>query len=239
MSDSGTHNSTYCSDQVRRFDEDRWLAASYAPAPLRRALLALYAFQTELRRIPAAVTEPALGEIRLQWWRDAFDELRNGKSPRAHPVVDEISATANALDTHANLIEAAIDAAARPLYGEGFSQMPSLVSWLEQADGTFDALAVRIAGGDAALSLAAAKAGGAFALAREGRALAPSLESEIAAQASALYREVAPSLKSAPAEVSPALLHLSLTSIYAQRGAQHFPVRKRMRLFSAMAFGRF
>ena len=46
-------------------------------------------------------------------------------------------------------------------------------------------------------------------------------------------------LKNAPADISPALLHLALTRDYAMRSNEAFPLRKRLRLFSAMAFGHF
>jgi phytoene synthase len=40
---------------------------------VRDDLFALYAFAAEVARIPDAVSEPALGEIRLAWWRDRLE----------------------------------------------------------------------------------------------------------------------------------------------------------------------
>ncbi len=234
-----TQSQGYCSDLARRSDEDRWLALQYAAQSLRLSLTALCAFQIELRRIPGAVSEPPLGEIRLQWWREAIEEIRQGKTPRAHPVVEAIAGSGLAAPAYAGDIEALIDAAARPLYGEAFSSPGELQDWLKAAEGGFDALAVKLAGGDESLAGAAAQAGTAFALAREGRALAPNLAEAARKRAGALYKENAQALSRAPSGVSPALLHLSLTPAYLKSGGKAFPARKRLRLFAAMAFARY
>jgi phytoene synthase len=76
------------SSTVRRADEDRWLASRFAPAHVRERLIALYAVNYEIARSAETVSTPALGDIRHVWWRDALDEVRDGKPTRAHPVVE-------------------------------------------------------------------------------------------------------------------------------------------------------
>lgn len=76
----------HCAAMVRRADYDRYLTTLFAPAAARPGLLALYAFNQEVAKIRETVTEPLLGQIRLQWWREAIAELHDGKL-RAHPVV--------------------------------------------------------------------------------------------------------------------------------------------------------
>jgi 15-cis-phytoene synthase len=56
--------------EARDLDHDRYLAALLAPAPARDALMTVAAFHGEISRIPTSVREPAMGAIRLQWWRD-------------------------------------------------------------------------------------------------------------------------------------------------------------------------
>ncbi|MHA7871896.1 MAG: squalene/phytoene synthase family protein [Hyphococcus sp.] len=246
MSIDQTHGSGYCSDLLRARDEDRWLAAQYAPDALKRKLIALYAFHSELRRIPGAVSEPPLGEIRLQWWRDALEEIRAGKTPRAHPLVTEIAESALLEAVPPDALETAIDAAARPLYGEGFSGLSDLTGWLEKAESTIDVAAVQLAGeADAQRLESVRRAGAAFALARDGAGLAPSLSADGAAEAKACWAAARPGLRRIADKAAPAILHLSLTPLYlgraARKAAPHkpFPLRKRLRLLSAMAFGRF
>ena len=60
----------YCAELVRGADRDRYLATLFAPAALRGALCALYAFDIEIRRVRELAREPLPGEIRLQWWTD-------------------------------------------------------------------------------------------------------------------------------------------------------------------------
>ncbi|MGB3624254.1 MAG: squalene/phytoene synthase family protein [Henriciella sp.] len=76
---------------MRKGDEDRWISSRYAAKPERRALIALYAFAYELARVRIVVTEPGLGAIRFQWWRDALEEIETGKPPRAHNVVGALA----------------------------------------------------------------------------------------------------------------------------------------------------
>ena len=57
---------------ARELDYDRYLAALLAPRRARDDLMALAAFHGEIARIPLTVREPAIGDIRLQWWRDAL-----------------------------------------------------------------------------------------------------------------------------------------------------------------------
>jgi len=76
----------YCLQQARIHDRDRYLATLFAPENVRRDLLALLAFNSEIAKIPGLVSEPLLGQIRLQWWREAIDGIYRD-TPRDHPVV--------------------------------------------------------------------------------------------------------------------------------------------------------
>ena len=73
---------------ARAFERDRYLAALLSPRGVREDLLALAAFAGELARIPAFVSEPMVGEIRLQWWRDAIRAgLKDGSGEGGgHPI---------------------------------------------------------------------------------------------------------------------------------------------------------
>src|SRR5438132_9318747 len=88
----GAH--AYVLAQVRAADRDRFLAALFAPEPARRGLLALLAFDHELARTRTVAREPLLARIRLQWWREAVAEMAGGASPRAQPIVESLSETA-------------------------------------------------------------------------------------------------------------------------------------------------
>src|ERR1700731_1564648 len=55
---------------VRRHDRDRFQTVLFAPAARREALFALYAFNYEIARVRERVSEPTLGRLRLEWWRE-------------------------------------------------------------------------------------------------------------------------------------------------------------------------
>lgn len=81
----------YCADQVKRYDRDRYTICASVSREARSALCALYAFNLEVSKIREIVSEPMLGQIRLQWWREAIDGIYQG-TPRDHAVVTALAA---------------------------------------------------------------------------------------------------------------------------------------------------
>lgn len=79
-----------CLATVRRHDKDRFLSALFAPEEKQPHLFALYAFNAEVARVRDAVSEPQLGLIRLQWWRDTIDALYTGGGYNGHPVAEAL-----------------------------------------------------------------------------------------------------------------------------------------------------
>src|SRR5690606_14627189 len=89
---SSNGNADSCIDEVRRRDHDRFLTALLAPADRRAALFALYAFNAEIARVREAVSEPMLGQIRLQWWRETVEALTRGEV-RGHEAAAALAET--------------------------------------------------------------------------------------------------------------------------------------------------
>jgi phytoene synthase len=83
---------SYCGAEVHRHDPDRFLTALYAPPSARESLLTLYAFNLEIAKIREQVSEPMLGEIRLQWWREAIEEAYAGGAVCRHAVAEPLAA---------------------------------------------------------------------------------------------------------------------------------------------------
>ncbi len=81
---------SHCLESIRRVDRARYLLCLLAPMRYRPALWAIHAFNVAISRIPETVSEPILGQIRLQWWRDAIASIYvNGTSP-VHPILDAL-----------------------------------------------------------------------------------------------------------------------------------------------------
>src|SRR5689334_20676146 len=78
---------------VRRHDRDRYQTALFAPADRRDALFALYAFNYEVARVRENVSQPMLGQIRLQWWREVIAASYAGAPARRHEIVQPRVAT--------------------------------------------------------------------------------------------------------------------------------------------------
>ncbi|MBM1173118.1 phytoene/squalene synthase family protein [Microvirga arabica] len=85
-------NFAHCEALVREADPDRYWAGLFAPADKRPHLYALYAFNFEIARVREGVREALVGEIRLQWWRDALQGEARG-DVRANPVAAALDDT--------------------------------------------------------------------------------------------------------------------------------------------------
>lgn len=75
----------YLLNHLRENDPLRYPAILFLPEKKRLATAALYAFNAEIEKIPQRVSEPAAGEIRLAWWRDAVAGEREAEA-QANPV---------------------------------------------------------------------------------------------------------------------------------------------------------
>jgi len=60
---------------------DRDLVRLYWPAELRPAFDALFAIDDAMADVVVRATQPALGAIKLAWWRERLEELDKGKVP--------------------------------------------------------------------------------------------------------------------------------------------------------------
>jgi len=227
----------FCAEQIRAHDDDLTLSLRYCPADDRPRLAAIYAIQVEVRRIPSIVSEPPLGEIRLQWWREALGGIVAAKPVSAHPAVSLLAACGG-LDAGArDLAERLIDARARLLYEPGFSSLDDLRSFLKDAEAPLTTLSL-----GAAPDIAAEDAtllGEAYALARFAPVLAPALARDAASEAARLLDKIVGrdfQLSSADAG---RLAFLSLTRGYAVRAdGRRWPVMKRLAMVRTILTGR-
>jgi phytoene synthase len=162
-------------DAVRRIartsDPDRAIATLFAPADVRADLFALYAFNAELARIADQVSEPELGAIRLQWWRDAIEEAARGEFT-GHPVADAFGGVMARRSLSKARIAGLIDGRT---FDVGETVMPdtrTLNAYLFDTTGALFALAGEIVGAEGEKRDAVAETGGrAYGLVRVMRSL--------------------------------------------------------------------
>lgn len=131
---------------LRDHDYDRYLAALFAPSSVRNALMALYAFNADVGRIPSAVSEPMLGEIRLQWWRDALANLAVGEVT-GNPIADALGGAMREHGLPKALLLGVVDARVFDLSGDPMPDMQALKAFLQKTHGTLFSLATKIVTG--------------------------------------------------------------------------------------------
>ncbi|MFQ5785966.1 MAG: phytoene/squalene synthase family protein [Alphaproteobacteria bacterium] len=138
---------SFCGDQARLRDPDRYLCALFAPPARREALFALYAFNAEIARARESAREPALGLVRLQWWREAIAGIYAG-APLRHDVV---RALAKAVAEHGlarDGFDRLIDARERDFDPEPPATFADLENYAEGSSATFVRLALAALGAD-------------------------------------------------------------------------------------------
>lgn len=115
-------------------DPERRLILAYAPAARRAGLAALLALDDALAQLLRTTHEPALGQMRLAWWREALERLDHAPAP-AEPVLKALEAEVLRHGvTGASLVpivhgwevlieEEVLDADAMRRFGEGRGQL--------------------------------------------------------------------------------------------------------------------
>jgi phytoene synthase len=139
-------NASYCAQIVREHDFERYAATLFVPPRARRPLLALYAFNVELRRIRDHVSQPLPGEIRLQWWRDLIDGDARG-SVEASPVAAELMAAVSNHDLPRGELSQLVDARVFDLYDDPMPSLQALERYCDDTAGRLFALSARILDG--------------------------------------------------------------------------------------------
>src|SRR5262245_14680955 len=74
--------------EIQKYDYDRYLSVIFSPDDKRDDIISIILFHIEIARIKSKVSEPMMGLIRLQWWREAIEEIFDPeRTPRRHNVV--------------------------------------------------------------------------------------------------------------------------------------------------------
>lgn len=161
---------SHCEAALREGDRDRWLACMFAPAEKRPHLHALYAFNLEVSRVAAQVTQPLLGEMRLRFWAD----LLHGEAPaqaRDNPVAGALLATLATCGLESETLLNLLEARMFDLYEEPHPDLAALDVYCDLTAGALFALAGQILAGRAATGLPEIPGGRAYALTGLMRAL--------------------------------------------------------------------
>lgn len=236
--------------EVRRVDEDRWLASRFAPASVRARLIAIYALNHEIARTADVVTQAPIGDIRLAWWREAIAEIHAGQGARVHPVLQAYAPIAAGLPLP--VWDAMIDARGKDLDAAPFETWVDLDAYVDATAGGVMRLALAASGAPALEDLvtSAARAWGYVGLLRagkhwraRGRQMLPSAgssETEMLQRARASYEKARKQVT--PSEAFPALGYVALLRGYfgalAKQRTTTPLFTRQLKLIAASATGR-
>jgi phytoene synthase len=213
---------------VRRHDHDRFQTALFAPAARREALFALYAFNYEIARVRESITQPMLGEIRLQWWRENVAAAFEGGAMRHHPVVEPLAATIREFGLTREHFDRLIDARETDLADEPPASLAALENYAEKSSSQLIYLTLEVLGARGPVATdAGLHVGIAYSLAgllrampfhaRAGRRFIPTDIAERAEVSEQDYRALrsTPALRAATAELAMAAFrHLESARIH-------------------------
>lgn len=229
-------------DLVRRADPDRWLSTRFiADENARADVMALYALNIELAKVATTVREPMMGEIRLTWWREAFEHVAAGKPPRKHPVIEAV--TGGAFEAMA--LEVLPEGRFADLDAEPFADDAAVLAYLDGTAGAVMALAAKRLAPSARFQevRGAARAFGLAGLWRTqqsgGRSRLPPdwTKADVRAHVGAELTAARAELKHLPVAAFPAVAYAALARPYS-RGRNPGAVSKRLRLTLAVLRGR-
>ena len=130
----------YCEAEVRRDDRDRWLASLFLPDRARPHVHALLAFNLEIAKVRDTVSEPMLGEIRFQWWRDAL----TNRAPAVNPVAEALLDTIERCRLDAGRLLALIEARSFDLYDDPMPSVNAYEGYARETSSTLFDLTAQI-----------------------------------------------------------------------------------------------
>lgn len=122
-----------CAAIVEAGDPNRFASAMAAPVRARARLFPLYAFNVEVARAPWVTQEPMIAEMRLQWWRDALEEIAAGGLVRRHEVVTPLALVLTA--DQARMLDGLVDARRWDVGREPFEDRADFDSYIDATAG--------------------------------------------------------------------------------------------------------
>ncbi len=129
-------------------DRDAWLASLFVPPDKRPHVQALYAFSREIERVPSIVSQPTLGEIRLQWWIEALEGSRKAEA-QPNPLAAALFDTIARFSLPTKALVALIEARRFDLYADPMPSLNDLEGYCGEAYGGLLRLAsIVVAGGN-------------------------------------------------------------------------------------------
>ncbi|WP_316360091.1 phytoene/squalene synthase family protein [Devosia sp.] len=133
----------HAAEALRKGDRDRYLSTLVLDDEHRNAVTALYAFNADVASIRERVSDPAPGEIRLQWWSDALEGQGHG-AIRQNPVADALLDTMTRYSIPAGTLLRLIGARRFDLYDDPMPDLETFEGYAGETVSTLYQLAAMI-----------------------------------------------------------------------------------------------
>ena len=203
---------------LRGLDGDLYLTHLFAPAAHRDGLLSLYYAYADIARIPDSVSEPMIGAIRLQWWRDLHGGLAEGRAGDS-----PIGAALLACGLTSQAFLPLIDGREAALDGEAYAAQSARAASADRVGPALMRLSLEVLDvSDAEVIEIATLGGRGFELLRLTAANMP----EQAQAAAALLTQAVSAFNRLPRQTRKAALPAFLPIGLAHFQAQHWPAQK-------------
>ncbi len=210
-------------NNLKKADADRYRAALFADEETREKLLLLYAFHLELAKVPELVSEPMIGQIRYQWWRDAIAEIYETDTVRKHEITTPLRELLLEYEIPRFWVDQLIDGRERDIDPRPFESLSEAQDYCTATSGALMKIAVKLCGYDATDGVEAAGiAWGLTGLARaygyyHATMLSALSYERLCAVAKAKYKEATTQLSDMPSESFPAVAYTALVKPYLKR----------------------
>jgi len=160
-----TEDRQYIAQFLKQHDSNRYYSTLVLDETSRNDVQALYAFAVEISRIRSMITEPAPGEIRLQYWIDLLSGNEHGDTIQ-NPIAAALLATINRHDLPAGSLLRMLEARRFDLYDDPMPDLTGFEGYAGETNSMLYQLAAIIVnkGEDAGAATAAGHMGVAHAL---------------------------------------------------------------------------
>lgn len=144
-SKSNVSSSNYCLDMVRNHDYENFLCTLLLPNSVRKSAVAIRAFNIEVANVHERVSEPRIGQMRLQFWIETLDKLFKGNIPE-HPVSRELYEAINAHKLQKRYLKQLITSRMEHILSPSFDSLENMEKYAEQSVSSIYYLLLQSAG---------------------------------------------------------------------------------------------
>ncbi|XP_076470134.1 NADH dehydrogenase (ubiquinone) complex I, assembly factor 6-like [Babylonia areolata] len=120
----------YCMNLVKKHDYENYLCCLLLPKQVQRAGFAVRAFNVEVAQVRDVVSEKTTGVMRMQFWKDAVENLLQGAPPQT-PVAVELAGAARYFKLSKRHFTNIIEARAEQLETDGFRTIEEVEKYAE------------------------------------------------------------------------------------------------------------